>query len=117
MRDFRKLEFWNLGMELVVSIYQLTKKLPDDEKYGLNSQMRRAVISMPSNIAEGCGRSSNKDTIRFFEISVSSAFDLETQIIAAYKIGYFSKEDIKPIFHKLQLFQKKTTSYKTTMKP
>ncbi len=97
MRDFRKLEFWHLGIELVTEIYKLVKKLPRDENFGLSSQMRRAAISMPSNIAEGCGRSSNKGTVRFFEISVSSAFELETQLLAGYKIGYFSKEDVTDI--------------------
>ncbi len=116
MRDFRKLEFWHLGMELVTLTYHLVKRLPDEEKFGLSSQMRRAVISMPSNIAEGCGRSTNKGTSRFFEISISSAFELETQLLAGYKIGYFTETDISTIMKRLHLFQKKTNSYKNTMK-
>jgi four helix bundle protein len=90
MRDFRKLEFWHLGMELVKLTYQLVKKLPPEEQFGLSFQMRKAVISMPSNIAEGCSRASNKDTSRFFEISIGSAFELETQFLAGLSIAAIS---------------------------
>lgn len=116
MRDFRKLECWHLGMELVEIIYQLVKKLPVEERFGLRSQMTKAVISMPSNIAEGCSRNSNKESVHFFEISIGSAFELETQLLAGYKIGYFSKEDIAPILPKVNLFQKKTNNYRISMK-
>lgn len=115
MRDFRKLEIWNLGMELVTMVYHLVKKLPPGELFGLSLQMRKAVISMPSNIAEGCSRSSNKDTARFFEISIGSSFEMETQVLAGCAIGFFSSEDSELIVPKLHTFQKQTMSYKNTM--
>ncbi|MEZ4958531.1 MAG: four helix bundle protein [Saprospiraceae bacterium] len=115
MRDFRKLEIWHLGMELVKLTYQLVKKLPSEEQFGLSFQMRKAAISMPSNIAEGCSRTSNKDASRFFEISIGSAFELETQILAGFSIGHFSKEDTDFILPLLQTFQRKTNSYRNTM--
>ncbi len=116
MRDFRKLEFWKLGMEIVNDVYNLVKKLPKEELFGISLQMRRAVISMPSNIAEGCSRNSNKDTARFFEIAIGSAFELETQLIACTQIGYFVESESNPIISKLEIFQKKTNTYMQTLK-
>ncbi|MFT7606447.1 MAG: four helix bundle protein [Saprospiraceae bacterium] len=112
MRNFRKLDCWNLGMEIVGIVFVLMEKLPNAENYGLRSQMSRAVISMPSNIAEGCSRSSNKDTARYFEISIGSAFELETQILAGQIAGYFDQKDIDKVIPKVQEFQRKTNSYR-----
>lgn len=112
MRNFRKLDCWNLGMELVGKVFKLMEKLPVSENYGLRSQMSRAVISMPSNIAEGCSRSSNKDTARYFEISIGSAFELETLIFAGQIAGYFEVIDIEDVISKTQEFQRKTNSYR-----
>ena len=112
MRNFRKLDCWSLGLELVGMVFKLLEKLPDTENYGLRSQMSRAVISMPSNIAEGCSRSSNKETARYFEISIGSAFELETQILAGQITGYFDQNDIDSFVPKIQEFQKKTNAYR-----
>ena len=112
MRDFRKLDIWHLGMKIVKDVYTLTAKLPPSERFGMQLQMRKAVISMPSNIAEGCSRSSNKDTRRFLEISLGSAFELETQLLAGQMIGFFSEEDVTGYLPNIQEFQRKTNSYK-----
>jgi len=112
MRNFRLLDCWKLGMEIVSLIYKLIEKLPPSENYGLRSQMSRAAISMPSNIAEGCGRNSKKDMGRFFEIAISSAFELETQLLAGQLIKYFNQKDIDNLLPKIQNFQKKTNSYR-----
>ncbi len=112
MRNFKKMHCWNLGMEIVGLVYQLLKKLPDSEKYGLRSQISRSAISMPSNIAEGCSSSSNKDTARFFEIAVGSAFELETQLLAGQIAGFFSKDDIESLLNKVVEFQGKTNAYR-----
>jgi len=77
--------------------------------------MCRAAVSMPSNIAEGCSRKSNKDFARFLEVSIGSAFELETQIIAGSNIGYFSEQEAEIIIQKLQKFQKSTNSYRKTL--
>ena len=77
MRNFRNLEIWNNGMELVVTVYQLVKQLPQEEIFGLRSQITRAVVSIPSNIAEGCGRSSDRHFKSYLETSLSSAYELE----------------------------------------
>ena len=81
MKDFKKLKVWQKGFDIVIQTYSLTKHFPDSERYGLSSQMTRAAVSIPSNIAEGSSRSSQKDYQRFLEISLGSAFELETQVM------------------------------------
>jgi len=112
MRDFKKIYCWELGMEIIGLVYKLLEKLPSSEKYGLRSQISRSAISMPSNIAEGCSRSSNKDTARFFEIAIGSAFELETQILAGQIAKFFSEDDIKILLNKIVEFQGKTNVYR-----
>lgn len=99
-------------MEIVGLAYKLLEKLPSAEKYGLRSQISRSAISMPSNIAEGCSRRSKKDVARFFEISVGSAFKLETQTLAGQIVGFFSEDDIKVLLSKVVEFQGKTNAYR-----
>ena len=115
MRNFRLLDCWKLGMEIVKLTYQLLEKLPSTENYGLRSQMSRAVISIPSNIAEGCSRSSNKEMARFFEVSIGSSFELETQLIAGQSIGYFEKDDIHHLIEKVQIFKRQTNAYRSKL--
>ncbi len=81
-------------MEIVKLTYELVKRLPKTEEYGLKSQMQRAVISIPSNIAEGCSRKSNKEVAHYFEISIGSSFELETQILASQLIGYLNQREV-----------------------
>ncbi len=87
MRDFKTLNIWQDGISLVREIYQIIDILPPNEKYGLKSQITRAAISIPSNIAEGCSRKSQKDFYRFLEIALGSAFELETQILILEEIN------------------------------
>jgi four helix bundle protein len=79
MRNFRKLDIWKDGIELAKETYLLSKLLPDEEKFGLKSQICRASVSVPSNIAEGCSRNSQIEYKRFLEIAMGSAFEMETQ--------------------------------------
>ena len=88
MRKFKELTVWKLAMKLCKDIYALTSKFPKSEKYNLTSQMRRSVISIPSNIAEGCSRNSEKAFKNFIEIALGSSFELETQLILAKEFGY-----------------------------
>jgi len=80
-------------MEIVKDVYLLTEDIPEKEKFGLISQTTRAAVSIPSNIAEGSGRGTNKDTKRFFEIALGSAFELETQLLIIQDI-FLSKNDL-----------------------
>jgi four helix bundle protein len=83
MHNFKELKVWRAGIEVSKSIFSLTRNFPSDERYGLTSQMTRAAVSIPSNIAEGCGRKSNKELHQYLNISLGSAFELETQCIIA----------------------------------
>lgn len=83
MSTHKDLDVWKLGIDLVENIYKITSELPDDERYGLSSQMKRSAVSIPSNIAEGAARNSIKDYIRFLYISLGSLSELETQLIIA----------------------------------
>ncbi len=85
---YRDLRVWQKAMELVVSLYRETSDFPKEELYGLTSQMRRAAVSIPSNIAEGKGRSSDKDRNMFFCHSRGSLLELETQVLIATELGY-----------------------------
>ena len=79
---------WKKSIELVTEIYSITANFPNEEKYGIVSQIRRAAISVPSNIAEGCARVSDKESSRFVNIAIGSIAELETQIIISQKLGY-----------------------------
>jgi len=106
MRNFRKLEIWNKGITLVKKIYKITSDLPSSEKFGLISQMQRCAVSIPSNIAEGCSRNSEIEYKRFLEISMGSAFELETQLILCYELNYIDKEKVNLLINELNLLQK-----------
>lgn len=84
-------------MLVVVDVYKLTKSFPDDERFGLTSQLRRCVISIPSNIAEGYGRNYTKDYIRFLQIARGSLYECQTQIEIAVNLGYLKYEMIKDV--------------------
>ncbi|AYN66843.1 four helix bundle protein [Euzebyella marina] len=86
--DYKELDVWLKARELVKKIYILTTSFPNEEQYGLTSQIRRSSISMSSNIAEGCGRQTAKETIYFLHIARGSLFELETQVILADDLGY-----------------------------
>jgi len=88
----KELNIWKEGIELVTRIYKIAKKFPDEEKFGLISQMRRAAVSVPSNIAEGAARKNDKEFIQFLYIALGSLSELETQIIISTNLG-FCKED------------------------
>ena len=79
--NFRELKIWKDSLDLVKIVYLTTQKLPENEKFGLISQINRSAVSIPSNIAEGSGRSSEKEFVHFLNIAISSSFELETQLI------------------------------------
>jgi len=94
--SYRDLKVWHKAMDLLDAIYDLLASLPDIEKYALASQMRRAVISIPSNIAEGYGRNTRPDYIRFLWIANGSLKELETQMLIARRREYWSKLQVNP---------------------
>lgn len=92
IKTFKDLKVWQKGMELVKEIYNITGTFPKDEQYGLTSQMRRAAISIPSNIAEGFRRRYAKEHKQFLSIALGSAAELETQVLIAKDLGYIKDE-------------------------
>ncbi len=116
MRNFREMIIWNLGMEIVKKSYDLTRAFPTDEKYGLKSQIKRAAVSIPSNIAEGASRDSEKEFSHFLQISIGSAFELETQLEIAHNVGFIEKDSLNQILSKLTEEQKMLNSFIQTLK-
>jgi four helix bundle protein len=94
IKSFKDLRVWQLGMDLVVHVYRLTEVFPKQEAYGLSSQMQRAAVSVPSNIAEGHTREHGKEYLRHISISQSSLAELETQLEIAMRLGYLSAEQL-----------------------
>lgn len=103
-------------MEIVLKVYSLSEKLPESEKYGLKSQMCRAAVSVPSNIAEGCSRKSEIDFKRFLEIAIGSAFELETQLILAKELNDIDFEKSMTLLSLLNKEQRKTNAFITRLK-
>jgi len=91
---YQDLEVWRQAKDLVYHVYSLTKSFPKEEQFGLINQLRRASVSIPSNIAEGCGRNHFKDSIQLFFIARGSLYEVETQMIIAFDLSYLSKEDL-----------------------
>jgi four helix bundle protein len=92
--SYRNLIVWQKGMELVVTVYEVTKQYPDDEKYGLTSQTRRSVVSIPANIAEGKRRGSLRDYVRFLNMAYASGAELETHLEIARRLRYLQAVDL-----------------------
>ena len=111
MRDYKKLDVWRIGRENNKMIYRLTGKFPRDEVFALVSQMRRASISVISNIGEGCSCDSNKEFIRYLRISMGSVKELECQFYAALDVGYIEKKEFDDIMEKLDMLSKKLWKY------
>lgn len=91
MKSHRDLDVWQRAMDFTVIVYEVTRGFPKDEVYGLTSQMRRAVVSIPSNIAEGAARASSAEYVRFLNIAIGSASELDTQNEIAGRLGYLSE--------------------------
>ncbi|MEJ4087561.1 four helix bundle protein [Galbibacter orientalis] len=115
MHNFKKLRIWIDAMDLVKENYILTKSFPNSEKYSLSSQMNRAVVSIPSNIAEGTSKNSNKHFKKYLEDSLGSAFEWETQLIIAFNQGYFTKEKFEILEDKITQIQKMISKFKSNL--
>ena len=97
MRDFRKIQAWQKAHEMTLNIYKITATFPQDERFGLVSQIRRAMASIPTNIAEGAGRETQKDFARFIHIAIGSASEVEYLLLLSNELGYLSKEKYLPL--------------------
>ncbi len=104
--EYNKLEVWIEARKLTNLIYDLSKVFPKEEIYGLTNQMRRCSVSIPSNIAEGCGRQTSKDTINFLHISRGSLYELETQCYVAFDQKYIDENNFNIVFNQMQSCKK-----------
>jgi len=113
---FEKLEVWQLAKELAVELYGATKKFPVEERYGLVSQINRAVISVVSNIAEGASRTSKKDRAHFYQIAYSSLMEVAAQLIIAYELTFISSPENAKLREKLhEISNKLNALYKSQL--
>jgi len=110
MKTYRDLLVWQKAMILVTNIYKSTESFPKEEMYGLTQQIRRCAVSIPSNIAEGCGRGSNSDYSRFLQIALGSLFELQTQLEIAFNLNYTKQERFNEIFEMSREVERMLTS-------
>lgn len=111
MRDYQKLAFWKRSHQLTLNIYKATRIFPKEEIYGLTSQMRRSSSSIPTNIAEGCGRMSNAELKRFLVIAAGSISELHYQLILSKDLGYLSENLFKELINETIEIRKMVYSY------
>lgn len=109
--NFRKLKIWEEAVSITVTAYKATKQMPKEEIFGMVSQMRRAANSMPSNIAEGCGRRTAKDFSYFIDISLGSSNELISDLIVCMKLDYLKPEEANNIIAKIETWQSMTFSF------
>ena len=116
MRDFRKLQVWEKSHALTLKIYELTSQFPREEIYGLTNQIRRACTSIPTNIAEGCGRESPADFARFLQMAMGSASETEYLILLAHNLKYFNAKQYVELTDAIVSVKKMLTSLLKTIR-
>jgi four helix bundle protein len=116
MHNFEKLKIWQKAMDVAVEVYKISLLLPDDEKFNLIHQIKKYAVSIPSNIAEGSGRNSNKEFIQFLGIANGSTFELITQLILAKRLNLVSEEIIQPIINQLVEISNMSFSFQKSLK-
>ena len=104
--NFKELKIWQRSKELCLTIYKISTSFPEAEKFGLMSQIRRCSVSIPSNIAEGCGRNTDKQLIQFLNISMGSLTELETQIIISTELNFIINKESEIILTEINELQK-----------
>ena len=111
-----QLKVWQLAMDIAKEIYVLTNEFPSEEKFGLTSQIRRAAVSIASNIAEGAGRYSDKEFAHFLSIASGSSFEVRTQLLIAASLNYITKEKVDPLVKRLSELEKMIFGFRRTLK-
>jgi len=108
MHNFKELKVWQISRQLVKSVYELSGSFPTEEKYGITSQLRRCSVSIPTNIAEGCGRNTDKDFAHFLNISLGSAYELESLLFLCFDLKLISENQLEEILARIAEIQKMT---------
>jgi four helix bundle protein len=116
IHNFKELRVWQDAMDLAKMIYQITVSFPQEEKYGLTSQMRRAAVSIPSNIAEGHTRHSTDDFINFISISIGSLNELETQLLLSETLNFTNEQQASPLKSLIDSLHKSLRALRTSLK-
>ncbi len=116
MKTFRDLLIWQKSMALITNCYTISANFPKEEQFGLTSQIRRCAISIPSNIAEGFGRGTNKEYYRFLTISLGSLFEFQTQIEIAYNLNYINLENFNKLYEDSRELERMLTSFMNKIK-
>ncbi|MBW3467414.1 four helix bundle protein [Arthrospiribacter ruber] len=113
--NFKNLKVWQKSVDLAVKVYHLTNEFPSDEKFGMTSQMRRASVSIPSNIAEGSAKSTSKAFLNSLDISIGESYELETQAIIANKVGLLETEKFSQLNSDISEVQKMINGFKSKL--
>ncbi len=116
MHKYKELIIWKKSIALVTEIYLATGTYPDKERFNLISQINKAAVSIPSNIAEGAGRNSDKEFIQFLSIAQASSYELETQLIVSNNLGYIKQEDLNKLLESIEELQKMNFSLQQKLK-
>jgi four helix bundle protein len=111
MKNFRELKVWKKGHELTLAVYKTTARFPQEERYGLTSQIRRASASVPANIAEGCGRGSDAELARFLRIAAGSANELEYHLLLANELEMLNSSEHKRLTKQVTEVKRMLTSF------
>ncbi len=117
MFGFEKLDVWQKAVEFADQIYRCTASFPNDEKFGLTSQLRRAAVSISSNIAEGSGRQSSNDFIRFLSIAYGSVMECVSQLYIANRLNYVNDEDLRPLLQLAESIARMLSRLRTSLLP
>lgn len=116
MHRFKDLEIWKRSRLFCSKIYIVTSNFPDNEKFGITNQLRRASVSIPSNIAEGSSRTSNKEFSRFLEIAIGSAYEIETQLLISNDLNFLEFETLETLLNELEEIIKMISKFRSTLK-
>lgn len=111
MKDFKKLNVWMKGLDIAVRVYQVCQCLSSSNQYSLGSQIKKSAVSIPSNLAEGSSRRTDREKYRFAEIALGSAFELETQLLVGIKAGLINDQDAERVINELKELQGGISKY------
>lgn len=116
MKDFHQLKVWEKAHQLALTVYKATKSFPKEELYGLTSQIRRASMSIPTNIAEGCGQNTDAQFARFLQIAMGSASETEYQLLLSHDLGFLDKEQYEKLNADVTEVKRMLTSFIQTLR-
>lgn len=116
MRDFRKLKVWDKAHNFTLQVYKITRYFPSEEKFGLTSQLRRSASSIPTNIAEGCGRNGERELARFMSIAAGSATEAEYQLLLAQNLNYINQSTYTELNIQVNEIKRMLNSFIQTLK-